>query len=99
MVYPTVSAMLTVLAPASMTASSIEYRYSMSVRVASIGENSTSSQYSFARSTDATAISSTCSGLRLSWCMIWTSELEMKTWILGRSACSIAPHAASTSGM
>ena len=41
--YPTVSGMLTVVAPASITSSKIAYKYSGSVLVASIGENSTSS--------------------------------------------------------
>ena len=42
--YPTVSAMFMVLAPARITSDSIWYRYSGLVRVASMGENSTSGQ-------------------------------------------------------
>ena len=44
MAYPTVSAMLMVVAPARITSASIWYRYSGLVLVASIGENSTSGQ-------------------------------------------------------
>ena len=61
--YPTVSGMLTVVAPASMAAPRILYKYPRSVRVASIGENSTSSQYFLACSTAFTATPNTSSGL------------------------------------
>ena len=54
--YPTVSGILTVVAPASIAFSSITYRYSGSDLEASIGENSISSTNSFALFTASTAI-------------------------------------------
>ena len=97
MAYPTVSAMLTVVAPASMTARSSWNRYSGLVRVASMGENSTSEQYFLALATIEMACSITSSRFFLSWCMMWMSELDRNTWMRGFSASCMASHAASTS--
>src|SRR3989344_1358021 len=97
MAYPTVSAMLMVVAPALMTAASIWNRYSLVVRVASMGENSTSLQYFLARCTISTAWPSTASRSLRNWCRIWMSEEDRKTWMRGDSAWRTASHAWSTS--
>ena len=60
--YPTVSGMLIVVAPALIVSSSKVIKKSISVLVASIGENSTSSTYFFALDTALTAISIISSG-------------------------------------
>ena len=54
-VYPTVSGILTVVAPASMAADTTSARYDSSVLEASSGENSISSHILFARDIDETA--------------------------------------------
>ena len=95
--YPTVSGTLTVVAPAVIAASNMAYRYSGTVLVASIGENSTSSQYFRARSTADTAMSIIVSRSRRIWCIRWMSEDDMKVWIRGLSAPSSARAAPSMS--
>src|SRR5205823_96840 len=80
-VYPTVSGMLTVLAPALMTASSTRQRKSVSERPASSGENSTLSVYRRAHVTAFTACSRTCSGDILSFIFMWIGDVAMNVWI------------------
>ena len=58
--YPTVSGMLTVVAPAATTARETSIRYSTGVRPPSSAENSTSATYLRASATAAAASSSTC---------------------------------------
>ena len=53
--YPTVSGILTVVAPASMAADTTSAKYDSSVLEASSGENSISSHRLFARDIDETA--------------------------------------------
>src|SRR3972149_2922628 len=89
--------MLTVVAPASITSVSMRKTYSGAERVESMGENSTSGQYFFARATIVRAISRTFSLSFSSWCMMWMSELERKTWMRGCAACCTASQQASTS--
>ena len=84
--YPTVSGMFTVVAPALIAASNMAYRYSGTVRVASIGENSTSSTYVRAISTASTAMFMIVSRSLLIWCIRCTSDDEMKVWMRGRVA-------------
>ena len=63
--------MLTVVAPAAITASSSRHRKSGSDRPASSGENSTLSVYSRAQPTAFTACSSTCAGVMRSFICMW----------------------------
>ena len=63
----------------------------------SSGENSTSSQYPFARATPAAASSLTWSSVMRSFFFMWIGDVAMKTWMRGRSACRTASHARSTS--
>jgi hypothetical protein len=65
--------------------------------VASIGENSTSSQYCRAWATAARAWPFTSWRLDWSWCSMWMSLVEMNVWIRGRSESFTAFQAASTS--
>src|SRR5579875_895808 len=90
--------MLIVLAPSSIAAWSTSAVYSTSARVASIGENSTSSQSARAWATAARACPFTSSRVELNWWTMWMSEVEMNVWIRGRPASLIAFQAASTSG-
>ncbi len=97
MVYPTVSGILIVVAPALITSRVTSARKSFSVRVASMGENSTSSQYLRANWMAFTPISM-ISPLALSTiCSRWTFEVDRKTWIRGDSAFSRARAVASMS--
>ena len=65
--------------------------------MASIGENSTSSQYCLACATAARAWPLTSSRVVWSWCSMWMSLVEMKVWIRGRSESLTAFQAASMS--
>ena len=65
--------------------------------MASIGENSTSSQSSRAWATEARARPLTSSRVLCSWWTMWMSEVETKVWMRGRSASRTASHARSTS--
>src|SRR5574338_210825 len=75
--------MLTVVAPASIAASSSRQRKSGSERPASSGENSTLSVYSRAQRTAFTAWSSTCSGVIRSFICMWIGELVPPDGALG----------------
>ena len=78
--------MLIVVAPSSMAIWHTSAVYSRSARVASIGENSTSSRYCLAWATAARACPLTSSRVDCSWYLMWMSDVEMKVWIRGRSA-------------
>src|SRR3954451_22939920 len=95
--YPTVSGTLIVLAPSSRAIWSTSAVNSSSERVASIGENSTSSQRARACATAARACPFTSSRDDWSWYSMWMSLVEMKVWMRGRSESLTAFHAASTS--
>src|SRR3954464_2316666 len=70
---------------------------STSARVASIGENSTSSVWDLAWATEARARPLTSSRVACSWWTMWMSDVETKVWMRGRSASRTASHARSTS--
>ena len=70
---------------------------SRSARVASIGENSTSSVYCVACATAARAWPLTSSRVVWSWCSMWMSQVEMNVWMRGRSESLTAFQAASMS--
>jgi hypothetical protein len=55
----------------------------MSVRVASIGENSTFSQRLFAKATASPALLSMSSWLERIWCSMCRSEVPTKVWMRG----------------
>ena len=57
-----------------------------SERVASWGENSTSSVYLRARRTPSTEALSTSSGVMRSIFSMWIGDVDMNTWIRNRSA-------------
>ena len=86
-----------VVAPSSSAIWSTSAVNSRSERVASIGENSTSSQCSRAWATAARACPFTSSREDCSWCSMWMSLVEMKVWMRGRSESLTAFQAASTS--
>src|SRR6186997_1856354 len=69
--------MLIVVAPSSIAAATTEAVNSTSARVASIGENSTSSTSERACATAARACPSTSSRVDCSWCSMWMSLVEM----------------------
>ena len=73
--------MLIVVAPSSMAIWQTSAVYSRSARVASIGENSTSSRYCLACATAARACPLTSSRVDCSWWRMWMSDVEMKVWI------------------
>src|ERR1700733_13931515 len=85
------------VAPSSIAAATTSAVNSISERVASIGENSTSSTNSRACATAARAWPSTSSRVVCSWWRMWMSEVEMKVWIRGRAASLTALYAASMS--
>src|SRR3954452_18360289 len=89
--------MLIVVAPSSRATCTTSAVYASSERVASIGENSTSSTRSFAWATAARAWPFTSSRVERSWCSMWMSEVEMNVWIRGGSASRMASAADSTS--
>src|SRR5439155_6936778 len=89
--------MLITVAPSSMAIAHTSAVNSTSARVASIGENSTSSTSDLAWATAARAWPLTSSRVDCSWCVMWMSDVEMKVWMRGRSASRTAPCAASTS--
>mmetsp|Transcript_11203 Transcript_11203/g.28732 ORF Transcript_11203/g.28732 Transcript_11203/m.28732 type:complete len:280 (+) Transcript_11203:934-1773(+) len=96
---PVVSGMLSVVAPASMTAPRMRYRNSGSLRPASSGLNSMSVQPRLRRwRTAATAFSTTSSGVILSLNFMWISEVAMKVCTRGLAAPFTASHARSRSG-
>src|SRR5918997_1455765 len=86
-----------VVAPSSSAIWSTSAVNSRSARVASMGENSTSSQCSRACATAARAWPFTSARLDWSWCSMWMSLVEMNVWMRGRSESLIAFQAASTS--
>ena len=71
-------------APSSTAIAQTSAVNSMSARVASIGENSTSAQSDFASATAARAWPLTSSRVVCSWWVMWMSEVEMNVWIRGR---------------
>src|SRR4051794_40899074 len=89
--------MLMVVAPSSSAICTTSAVYSRSARVASIGENSTSSVYCFECATAARAWPFTSSRVVWSWCSMWMSLVEMNVWMRGRSESRIAFQAASMS--
>ena len=89
--------MLIVVAPSSIAICSTSAVNSTSARVASIGENSTSSTNDFACATAARALPLTSSRVDCSWCSMWMSDVEMNVWIRGRSASRTASAARSMS--
>ena len=76
--------MLIVVAPSSIAIWHTSAVNSMSARVASIGENSTSSTYCLACATAARAWPLTSSRVVWSWYWMWMSDVEMNVWIRGR---------------
>jgi hypothetical protein len=88
---------LIVVAPASTAARQVAITKSGSERVASWGENSTSSTYRPARSTLSPTAFMTSSGVILSIRSIWIGDVEMNTWIRLRSAALSASAALSMS--
>ena len=80
--------MLIVVAPSSSAIWMTSAVYSTSARVASIGENSTSSHSERACATAARAWPLTSSRVDCSWCSMWMSDVEMNVWIRGR--CGVA---------
>ena len=78
--------MLMVVAPASTAARQTEIMKSGSERVASWGENSTSSVYVLARRTPSTLALKTSSGVMRSIFSMWIGEVDMKTWMRKCSA-------------
>src|SRR3954454_4176967 len=89
--------MLMTVAPSSMAIEHTSAVNSRSARVASIGENSTSSTSDLAWATAARAWPLTSSRVDCSWCVMCMSLVEMNVWIRGRAASCTAPKAASTS--
>ena len=84
------SGTLIVVAPSSMAIWITSAVYSTSARVASMGENSTSSTSARAWATAARAWPWTSSRVDWSWCRMWMSDVEMKVWMRGRSASRTA---------
>ena len=84
------SGTLIVVAPSSMAIWITSAVYSTSARVASMGENSTSSTSARACATAARAWPLTSSRVDCSWCSMWMSDVEMKVWMRGRSASRTA---------
>src|SRR6185295_17493037 len=78
--------MFTVVAPASMVASTTCARNSSSVREASSGENSTSSQNSRAIFTPSIAVLRICSSAMLSLYWRWIALVARNTWMRWRGA-------------
>ena len=70
-----------VFAPASITASKMRTRKSISERPASSAENSTSSVYSRAQPIALTACSTTWSGLMRNFFSMWIGLVAMKVWM------------------
>src|SRR5664279_1000590 len=95
--YPTVSGRFTVVAPASMTASTTATRKFRSLRVASSAENSTSFTWRRARRTAAAAWSRHSARDIRSLCSRWRSDVAMNVWMRGRAAPSRAAAARSMS--
>jgi len=95
--YPTVSGMFKVVAPASMQAGRISMRNDISLLQASSGENSTSSVKDLANLTAWTANFRTSSLVFLSLYFIWIGEVAMKVCILFFLAGARAFPAASMS--
>ena len=91
--------MLITVAPSATAIAQTSAVNSTSARVASIGENSTSSQYDLASATAAFACPFTSSRVVWSWCSMWMSEVEMNVWIRGRCESLIAFQAASMSAL
>ena len=91
------SGTLIVVAPSSSAICSTSAVNASSERVASIGENSTSSQCARACATAARAWPFTSSRVDWSWCSMWMSLVEMNVWMRGRSESLMAFQAASTS--
>ena len=89
--------MLIVVAPSSIAIWITSAVNSTSARVASIGENSTSSISERACATEARAEPLTSSRVDCSWCSMWMSLVEMKVWMRGRSASRTASAARSMS--
>src|SRR3954467_12053188 len=89
--------MLIVVAPSSSAIWTTSAVYSSSERVASMGENSTSSVYCFECATAALAWPFTSSRVVWSWYSMWMSLVEMKVGMRGRSESRIAFQAASMS--
>ncbi len=86
-----------VVAPASITASKMRHRNSISERPASSAENSTSSVYWRARLTARTAASTTWSGVMRSFFSMCSGEVAMKVWMRGATAGLMASAARSMS--
>ena len=97
MVYPTVSGMFTVRAPASTAAREIWHRKSNSVRLPSSALNATSSTKVLARRTAFTASLRICDFDMRSLCSRWMGLVAMKVSIRGRLAGSTALAARSIS--
>ena len=97
MLYPTVSGIFTVFAPALITSPKIIAKNWGSERKASSAENSTSSQNSCANFTDLTAAAMTCSGLMRSFFSMWMGLVAIKVWIRACLACATANPAARMS--
>ena len=85
------------VAPSSIATFTTSAMNSTSERLPSSGENSTSSQYSFACATAARAWPITSSRVVCSLRSMWMSDVAMKVWMRGRSECLTAFQAASMS--
>jgi hypothetical protein len=82
--------MLIVVAPALIAASTQRHRKSISVRVPSSADHSTSSTWLRARVTWRSTISKTCSGSFCSLYFMCTGEVDRKVWMRPRFACFTA---------
>src|SRR5580698_82815 len=78
--------MLTVVAPALITASTIRHRNSISLRVPSSADHSTSSMWLRARVTLAIEVSTTCSGVMFSLTRMCSGEVAITVWTRPRLA-------------
>ena len=95
--YPTVSGRLIVVAPALIVASITRHRKSMSLRVASSAENSTSEVCWRAKRTASAAASRHWSRDILSFAWRCRSDVAMNVWMRPRAAGSMAHAARSRS--
>src|SRR5262245_21649829 len=90
--------MLSVVAPASITAASTSRRKPRSERPASSGENSTSATWPRAWRTIASAVFRTSARVIRSLCSMWMSLVARKTWMRGRTQPTTAAAERSMSG-
>jgi hypothetical protein len=91
--------MLMTSAPASTATATTSARYPMSVRVASMGENSTSPHRLLARRTASSARTSISSRVERIWCSMCRSLVPTNVWMRGLPDHFTASHARSMSAL